>query len=272
MYSYVSWYSVSNDSPTKSLIKITGYGVIGFRDSYGIRPLVIGSRPSLDKPGKKDWMMASESVVLDQRGFTHDLRDILPGEAVIIPKDTSEPIFRSAQKQIKYAPDIFEYVYFARPDSIIDGISVQESRENMGYKLADTIRTRLSQAELDEIDAVVPVPETAVTSATCVAERLRKPFSHGFVKNRYVFRTFIMPGQKLREKSVRRKLNPMKVKFDGKVVLLVDDSVVRGTTSREIVTMAREAGAKKVYFASCAPRITYAKRICTQKTKLIPLQ
>lgn len=165
--------------------------MIGFRDAFGIRPLVIGSRPSPNTPGKKDWMMASESVALDQRGFTDDMRDILPGEAVIIPKATNTPIFHQVQEQIKYAPDIFEYVYFARPDSIIDGISVQESRENMGYKLADTIRQRLTKAELAEIDAIIPIPETAITSAACVAERLNKPFCQGFVKNRYVFRTFI---------------------------------------------------------------------------------
>ena len=203
-----------------------------------------------------DWMMASESVALDQRGFT-DVIDILPGQAVIIQKGAA-PVFRQVQEPIRYAPDIFEYVYFARPDTVIDGISVQESRERMGYKLADTIVRRLTAKELADIDVVIPIPETANTSAACVAERLKKPYCQGFVKNRYVFRTFIMPGQKAREKSVRRKLNPMRVKFHGQNVLLVDDSIVRGTTSREIVNMAREAGARKVYFASCAPRITHA--------------
>lgn len=139
----------------------------------------------------------------------------------------------------------------------MDGISVQECREQMGYKLAEGVKRTLTAEELADLDAVIPIPETANTSAFCVAERLKKPYCQGFVKNRYVFRTFIMPGQKMREKSVRRKLNPMRVKFEGKVVLLVDDSIVRGTTSREIVAMARESGARKVYFASCAPRITY---------------
>ena len=199
-------------------------------------------------------MMASESVALDQRGFMNVI-DIKPGQAVIIQRG-AEPVFHQVQQQIRYAPDIFEYVYFARPDTVIDGISVQESRERMGYKLADTIIQRLTHNELANIDVVIPIPETAIASAFCVAERLKKPCCQGFVKNRYVFRTFIMPFQTAREKSVRRKLNPMKIKFDGKNVLLVDDSIVRGTTSREIVNMAHEAGADKVYFASCAPRIT----------------
>jgi amidophosphoribosyltransferase len=217
--------------------------------------MVLGSKPSETTDGT-DYMMASESVALVQCGYK-TFTDILPGQAVIIEKGKA-PQFKQVHPRLAYSPDIFEYVYFARPDTIIDGIDVDEARQHMGYKLAETIRLQLGEAALADIDCVMPIPETSVTSAQCVAEALNKPYVQGFVKNRYIFRTFIMPNQKARQKGVRAKLNAMPKKFAGKNVLLVDDSIVRGTTSREIVLMAREAGAKSVVFTSCAPPIAYA--------------
>ncbi|KAI4251788.1 MAG: hypothetical protein LQ352_004659 [Teloschistes flavicans] len=231
------------------------YCLIGFRDSYGIRPLIMGSRPSEAGEGT-DYMMASESVALKQLGF-EDFVDILPGQAVIIRKGTA-PVFYQVQERKRYAPDIFEFCYFARPDSIIDGISVNQSRENMGTRLGKKIKDTIGEKAVKEIDVIIPIPETSTTSVPFVAQILKRPYHQGFVKNRYVFRTFIMPGQTARQKGVKRKLNAMEQKFSGKNVLLIDDSIVRGTTSREIVGMAREAGAKKVYFASCAPPVTHA--------------
>jgi amidophosphoribosyltransferase len=216
--------------------------------------VVIGKKPS-DSGYGTDYMMASESVALVQCGYK-EFQDILPGQAVIIEKG-KEPIFQQVQEPINYAPDIFEFVYFARPDAIIDGIDVDESRRSMGYKLAKRIEAELDPDMLAEVDVVMPIPETSIISAVSVAEALKKSYVQGFVKNRYIFRTFIMPNQKQRQKGVRAKLNPMRKKFEGKNVLLVDDSIVRGTTSREIVLMAREAGAKKVILTSCAPEITY---------------
>jgi amidophosphoribosyltransferase len=236
---------------------LAGYGVIGFRDPNGIRPLLYGERQNHD--GSIDHMLALESVVLKAHGY-NEFRDIRPGEAVIILKDGSKPEFKQVAEPKIFAPDIFEYVYFARPDSVLDGISVYHSRIEMGNKLADKIvkvfDTRIEDILL-EIDVVIPVPDTARTSALQCAVKMNVPYREGFVKNRYVGRTFIMPDQQERRSSVRRKLNAMESEFKGRCVLLVDDSIVRGTTSKEIVAMAREAGAKKVYFASCAPPIRF---------------
>lgn len=232
---------------------IAGYCVFGFRDPHGIRPLLFGERTGLD--GKKDYMIASESIALEAAGFTN-LRDFKPGEAVVIPRDTMVPEFRQVVKAQKHTPDIFEYVYFARTDSILDGVLVYRSRIRMGEKLAARIDQQLGGAR-DKIDVVIPVPDTARHSALACAVALGIPYREGFIKNRYIGRTFIMPDQKERVSSVRRKLNAMSLEFSGRNVLLVDDLIVRGTTSKEIVSMAREAGAKKVYFASCAPPIRH---------------
>ncbi|KAL8920977.1 MAG: hypothetical protein Q9172_004264 [Xanthocarpia lactea] len=216
---------------------LAGYGLIGFRDSFGIRPLIMGSRPS---GTGMDYMLASESVALKQLGFGSFV-DILPGQAVIIRKGAS-PVFHQVQDQKRYALDIFELCYFARPDSIMDGISVAKSREIMGTRLGNKIKSTLSAEEISAIDVIIPVPETSTISAPFVAAVLKRKLVQGFVKNRYVFRTFIMPGQQARVKGVKRKLSAMEEPFADKNVLLIDDSIVRGTTSREIVAMAKEAG------------------------------
>jgi amidophosphoribosyltransferase len=231
---------------------INGVGLVGFRDPHGIRPMVFGSKPSSLK-GKTDYAMASESVAIDTLGFSLD-RDIRAGEAIFVDINTNECHSRVCAKDASSAPCIFEYVYFARPDSIMDGVSVYESRLKMGEKLAENI---LSKYPDHDIDVVIPIPDTSRTSALQVAYRLNKPFREGFIKNRYIARTFIMPGQATRKKSVRLKLNTIKSEFAGRNVLLVDDSVVRGTTANEIVQMAREAGARRVYFTSAAPPIRY---------------
>ncbi|MEK9931780.1 MAG: amidophosphoribosyltransferase [Methylophilaceae bacterium] len=228
---------------------IANFGLLAFRDPHGIRPLVIGCKETETGP---EYVIASESVALDVLGFKL-LRDVEPGEAIFIDLDGN---FYSKQcvKSKKRTPCIFEYVYLARPDSLIDGVSVYQTRLNMGKTLAKQIVKNWAN---HKIDVVIPIPDTSRPCAQEVALALKADFREGFVKNRYIGRTFIMPGQALRKKSVRQKLNPIKIEFKNKNVLLIDDSIVRGTTSREIVQMARDAGAKKVYLASAAPPVKY---------------
>ncbi len=229
---------------------IIGHGMVAFRDPNGIRPLVLGKRDIGD--GRTEYMVASESVALDTLGFEF-LRDVAPGEAVYIT-EKGQLFTRQCAENPVSNPCLFEYVYFARPDSFIDKISVYSARVNMGTKLGEKIAREWE--DLD-IDVVIPIPETSCDIALEMARILGKPYRQGFVKNRYVGRTFIMPGQHLRRKSVRRKLNANRAEFRDKNVLLVDDSIVRGTTSEQIIEMAREAGAKKVYLASAAPEIRF---------------
>lgn len=228
---------------------VVGRGVFAFRDPLGIRPAVIGQR--ITECGT-EYAVASESVALQGLGFSL-LRDVAPGEAVYIDVDGNLHTQQCAQAPV-LAPCIFEYVYLARPDSIIDNISVYKSRLRMGEKLAKRI---LSLRPDHDIDVVIPIPDTSRTSALEVAFHLGVKYREGFIKNRYIGRTFIMPGQQLRKKSVRQKLSPIDLEFNGKNVLLVDDSIVRGTTSGQIVEMARDAGASKVYLASAAPPVRY---------------
>ncbi len=228
---------------------ITDRGVVAFRDPYGIRPLCFGHK-KVD--GKIETMIASESVALDSAGFKLE-RDLKPGEAIFI--DLNGDVHTRLCSEISsYNPCIFEYVYFARPDSIIDGISVYKARMNMGTALADNINKSFPN---NDIDVVVPIPDTSRISALELSTKLKIPFREGFIKNRYIGRTFIMSQQNERSKSVQRKLNAIKSEFKNKTVLLVDDSIVRGTTSKQIVDMAREAGAKKVYMASAAPPVKF---------------
>ncbi len=228
---------------------IIGNGILAFRDPNGIRPLALGKRST---PDGDEYMVASESVALDAVEFKF-IRDVAPGEAVYITQE-GELFTQQCATDPRHVPCIFEFVYFARPDSFIDGISVYASRVNMGKKLGQKIAEQW--ADMD-IDVVIPIPETSIDIALQIARELDLPYRQGFVKNRYIGRTFIMPGQSQRRKSVRRKLNAIKSEFQGKNVLLVDDSIVRGTTSGQIIEMAREAGAKKVYFASAAPEIRF---------------
>ncbi len=229
---------------------INGLGLLAFRDPNGIRPLVYGKRTAAN--GKLEYMVASESVALDSIGFEL-IDDVAPGEAVYIDADGQLHTQQCAE-HVKKTPCIFEFVYFARPDSIIDGISVYKARLRMGDALAERI---LRERPNHDIDVVIPIPDTSRTSALQLANRLGVNYREGFIKNRYIGRTFIMPGQTQRKKSVRQKLNAIELEFTGKNVLLVDDSIVRGTTCNEIIEMARDAGAKSVYFASAAPEVRF---------------
>jgi len=231
------------------VVLIAGYGLLAFRDPYGIRPLVIGVNENANPP---EYMVASESVAVDALGFKL-LRDVQPGEAVFIDENRRLHS-RLCAPVSKLCPCIFEYVYLARPDSVMDGISVYKTRLRMGISLAEKIKREFSNLK---IDVVIPIPDTSRPSALQLANQLGVTYREGFIKNRYIGRTFIMPGQALRKKSVRQKLNAIAEEFKDKNVLLVDDSIVRGTTSREIVQMARDAGAAKVFFASAAPPVRF---------------
>jgi amidophosphoribosyltransferase len=228
---------------------IAGHGLLAFRDPFGIRPLCFGA---LETPEGAEVMVASESVALEGTGHRF-VRDVAPGEAVFI-----DLAGKTHSKQCAESPSLnpcmFEFVYLARPDSVMDGISVYQARLNMGETLAQRV---ISTMPPSQIDVVIPIPESSRPSAMQLAQKIGKPYREGFVKNRYVGRTFIMPGHAVRKKSVRQKLNAIGVEFKGRNVLLVDDSIVRGTTSKEIVQMAREAGANKVYMASAAPPVRY---------------
>lgn len=228
---------------------VTGYGVVGFRDPNGIRPIVFGQRHTDEGV---EYMIASESVALDVLGFTL-IRDLAPGEAVYITED-GKLFTRQCTQSPNLSPCIFEYVYLARSDSIMDGVSVYKARLRMGEKLAEKIRRERPD---HDIDVIIPIPDTSRTSALELANHLGVKFREGFVKNRYIGRTFIMPGQAARKKSVRQKLNAIDLEFRGKNVMLVDDSIVRGTTCKQIIQMARDAGAKNVYFCSAAPEVRY---------------
>ena len=229
---------------------IAGHGLVAFRDPFGIRPLILGKKPA-GLVGQ-DWIVASESLVLESGGY-EVVRDVAPGEAVYITMD-GQMFSQQCASSSQLIPCAFEYIYLARPDSVMNGISVYDARLRLGDSLADNIAREIPSGA---IDVVMPIPDSARPSAMQVAKNLGIEYREGFFKNRYVGRTFIMPGQAVRKKSVRQKLNAMSVEFQGKNVLIVDDSIVRGTTSREIIEMARSAGAKSVTFASAAPPVIF---------------
>lgn len=229
---------------------IAGHGLLAFRDPFGIRPLILGRRTADN--GKDEWIVASESLVLEAGGY-EVVRDVAPGEAIFITMG-GELFSRQCAVDPRLVPCSFEYVYMARPDSIMNGISVYEARLRLGNRLADTVARH---TPLGDIDVVMPIPDSSRPAAMQVAQKLGIEYREGFYKNRYVGRTFIMPGQSERKKSVRQKLNAMSSEFRGKNILIVDDSIVRGTTSKQIVEMARAAGANKVTFSSAAPPVRY---------------
>lgn len=228
---------------------VMGVGIVAFRDKFGIRPLIYGYR---DSSNGREYMVASESVALDAQGFTV-IADVKPGQAIVLPVE-GEVETHLCVEDPSYSPCIFEQVYLARPDSMIDGISVYRTRMRMGEKLAKKVAREWPE---HDIDVVIPIPDTSRTAALEMSQLLGVRYREGFIKNRYIGRTFIMPGQEERKKSVRQKLNAIEIEFKGKNVMLVDDSIVRGTTSKQIVQMARDAGAKNVYFASAAPPVRY---------------
>ena len=229
------------------VLYIAGMGMVAFRDPHGIRPLLFGKRMQTLQP---DYLFASESIALNLLGFDY-VRDVGAGEVIYIEEKTKKIYAKTIQKKT-HTPCIFEHIYFARPDSMLDGISVYKARIRMGKAMAKQIRrSKLA------IDVVMPVPDSARTAASALADELKLPYREGLIKNRYIGRTFIMPGQALRKKSIRHKLNPMPLEIEGKKILLVDDSIVRGNTSKKIIEIMREAGAKKVYIASYAPPVRY---------------
>jgi amidophosphoribosyltransferase len=229
------------------VVYIAGHGMLGFRDPHGIRPLQLGKRMSGLTP---DFLFASESIALSTLGFEF-LKDVDAGEAVFIDEKT-RAIYSKVLEKKTHTPCIFEHIYFARPDSVLDGISVYKSRIRMGNAIARQVK----KAKLD-IDVVMPVPDSSRTAAMAAAEDLKIKYREGLIKNRYIGRTFIMPGQEIRKKSIRAKLNPMRMEIEGKKILLIDDSIVRGNTSKKIIQVMKDAGAKKIYFASYAPPVRF---------------